>query len=87
MRHNNIYLIDLDNASSSNISCLVAKEENPWLWHKRAAYIHKKHLNKELVIVLPKIKFEKINYVLKDSKSSLKVTTTAFIKRTIRKSP
>jgi len=34
MGHNNIYLIDLDNASSSNITYLVAKEENPWLWHK-----------------------------------------------------
>ena len=31
MRHNNIYLIDLDNASSSDITCLVVKEENPWL--------------------------------------------------------
>jgi len=36
MRHNNIYLIDLDTASSSDITCLVVKEENPWLWHKRA---------------------------------------------------
>jgi len=27
MRHNNIYLIDLDNASSSDITCLVVKEE------------------------------------------------------------
>ena len=34
MRNNNIYLIDLDNASPNNIPCLVAKEENPWLWHK-----------------------------------------------------
>jgi len=34
MRHNNIYLIDLDKASSSDITCLVVKEENPWLWHK-----------------------------------------------------
>jgi len=34
MRHNNIYLIYLDNASSSDITCLVVKEENPWLWHK-----------------------------------------------------
>jgi len=63
MRNNNIYLIDLDNASSSNITCLVAKEENPWLWHKWAAHIHMQHLNKliskELVIGLPKIKFEK----------------------------
>jgi len=63
MRHNNIYLIDLDYASSSNITCLVAKEENPWLWHKRAAHIHMKQLNKliskDLVIRLPKIKFEK----------------------------
>ena len=63
MRHNNIYLIDLDNASSSDITCLVVKEENPWLWHKRAAHIHMQQLNKliskELVIGLSKIKFEK----------------------------
>ena len=29
MKHNNIYLVDLDNASSSNITCLLAKKENP----------------------------------------------------------
>ena len=29
MRYNNIYLIDLDNVSSSNITYLVVKEENP----------------------------------------------------------
>ena len=34
MRHNNIYLNDLDNASSSDITCSIAKKENPWLWHK-----------------------------------------------------
>jgi len=28
MRHNNIYLIDLDTASSIDITCLVVKEEN-----------------------------------------------------------
>jgi len=45
MRHNNIYLIDLDYASSSNITCLVAKEENPWLWHKKgSSYSHEKIL-------------------------------------------
>jgi len=43
MRYNNIYLIDLDNASSSDITCLVVKEKNPWL----------------LIISLPKIKFQK----------------------------
>jgi len=63
MRHNNIYLIDLDNASSSDITYLVAKEENPWLWHKRATHIHMQHLNKliskELVFGLPNMKFEK----------------------------
>ena len=63
MRHNNIYLIDLDNASSSDITRLVVKEENHWLWHKRAAHIHMQQLknliSKELVIGLPKIKFEK----------------------------
>jgi len=63
MRHNNIYLIDLNNASSSYITCLVAKEENLWLWHKRATHINMQHLkkliSKELVSGLQKIKFEK----------------------------
>ncbi|WVZ17702.1 hypothetical protein V8G54_010684 [Vigna mungo] len=63
VRHNNIYLIDIESASSHSITCLVVKEENPWLWHKRAAHIHMQHLNKliskDLVIGLPKLKFEK----------------------------
>ena len=42
---------------------VVKEEKNPWLWHKRAAHINMQQLNKliskELVIGLPKIKFEK----------------------------
>lgn len=29
--YNNIYLIDLENEYSKSITCLIDKEENPWL--------------------------------------------------------
>ena len=60
---NNIYVINLDIASSKTISCLVSKDEDPWLWHRRVAHIHMHPLNKliskELVLGLPKLNFEK----------------------------
>jgi len=62
-RLNNIYIMNLDIASSRTISCLVSKDEDPWLWHRRATHIHMHHLNKliskELVLDLPKLNFEK----------------------------
>ena len=45
MRHYKTYLIDLDTALSSDITCLVVKEENLWLWHKRAAHINMQQTN------------------------------------------
>ena len=62
-RINNVYMISLDDISSNDAQCLMTKEEESWLWHKRIAHIHMDHLNKlvtkELVISLPKIRFEK----------------------------
>ena len=62
-RIGNIYMINLDEVSSHDACCLLSKEENSWLWHRRIAHIHMDHLNKlvtkELVNGLPKIKFEK----------------------------
>ena len=58
---NNIYLLDLHNASFS-IHCLLTKEDDTWLWHKRLCHIHMQHFNrlngKQLVEGLPKLKFE-----------------------------
>ncbi|KAK2369267.1 putative mitochondrial protein [Trifolium repens] len=61
-RINNIFMIFLDD-SSLKVKCLMANNNDSWLWHKRAAHIHMEHLNKlakhDLVIGLPKIKFVK----------------------------
>jgi len=54
----------------SNVSCitssmnyLLSRNDEAWLWHRRLAHIHMHHLNrlvsKELVIGLPKLKFER----------------------------
>nr|KYP59264.1 Retrovirus-related Pol polyprotein from transposon TNT 1-94 [Cajanus cajan] len=63
-RIDNIYMLDLEHSITiSNTKCLITKEDNIWLWHRRAAHIHMDHLNKlsrkELVIGLPKLKFSK----------------------------
>jgi len=61
-RVNNVYMLDL-HYINSEINCLVAKCDETWLWHRRIAHIHMQHLtriaSKELVIGLPKLKFEK----------------------------
>jgi len=61
-RVNNVYMLDL-NCINSDINCLITKCDETWLWHRRIAHIHMHHLNriasKELVIGLPKLKFEK----------------------------
>jgi len=60
-RVNNVYLLDISHPSS--LGCLLTKHEESWLWHRRIAHIHMLHLNKliskDLVVGLPKFKFEK----------------------------
>ena len=62
-RINNIYMINLDSIDASSLKCLLTKEDESWLWHRRLAHIHLEHLNrlrtKDLVIGLPNIKFNK----------------------------
>jgi len=43
-RVNNIYLLDLHHASFS-IHCLLTKEDDTWLWHRRLCHIHMQHFN------------------------------------------
>jgi len=61
-RVNNVYMFDL-HCINYEINCLITKSNETWLWHRRIAHIHMQHLNKiaskELVIGLPKLKFEK----------------------------
>jgi len=60
-RINNVYLLDI--SSPTSIGCLLSKHDESWLWHKRITHIDMHHLNKliskDLVIGLPKLKFEK----------------------------
>ena len=61
-RKNNVYMIDL-NQKQNHDQCFLSKDDDPWLWHRRIAHINMEHLNKliskDLVIGLPKLKFEK----------------------------
>jgi len=57
-----VYMINLDKIPN-HAQCLLRKEDESWLWHMRIAHINMEHLNKliskDLVIGLPKLKFEK----------------------------
>ena len=59
----NIYLLNIEHALFHELSCLVSKMGDSWLWHRRAAHTNMHHLNhlvkKDLVIGIPKLKFEK----------------------------
>ncbi|VFQ87011.1 unnamed protein product [Cuscuta campestris] len=62
-RVDNINMFDLENSPSILAKCLITKEEETWLWHRRIAHVIMDHLNKlvskDLVIGVPKLKFEK----------------------------
>jgi len=49
--------------ASNSIQCLLTKDDDTWLWHRRLCHIHMHRLNrlnrKQLVEGLPKLKFEK----------------------------
>ena len=60
-RINNVYILNI--SSPCSIGCLLYKNDESWLWHRRIPHIHMNHLNKliskDLVTGLPKLKFEK----------------------------
>ncbi|VFQ93989.1 unnamed protein product [Cuscuta campestris] len=62
-RVDNIYMFDLENSPSTLAKCLITKEEETWLWHRRISHVNMDHLNKlvskNIVIGVPKLKFEK----------------------------
>jgi len=87
---NNVYVLDLDDVSSSGDKCLMAKNEDSWLWHKCLSHVHFDLLNKivfkDLVVELPKIKFEKDK--LCDVYQKGKQTRVSFVgTRVFHKSP
>ena len=66
-RSRNAYKLDWKNQSSKSI-CMLATNDQNWLWHKRFNHLNFKTLNnlcsKDLVDGLPKIKFHKDKSVL-----------------------
>ena len=53
-------MLNNEHASFHELSCLVSKIDDSWLWHRRAAHINMHHLNhlvkNDLVIDIPKLK-------------------------------
>ena len=63
-RHENVYVIHIDEIKFHNKSCSIANNVNDnWLWHKRIGNANMKTLSKlvknDFVIGLPKLKFDK----------------------------
>ena len=61
-RAKNVYMLNVSCITSS-MNCLLSRNDETWLRHRRLAHIRMYHLNrlafKELVIGLPKLKFER----------------------------
>ena len=63
-RHENVYVIYIEEIELNNESCLIANDVNDsWLWHRRLGHASMKTLSKlvknDLVIGLPKLNFNK----------------------------
>jgi len=61
-RVSNVYMLNISSIIPS-MNCLLSRDDESWLWHRRLEHIHMHHLNriasKDLVIGLPKLKFER----------------------------
>ena len=64
-RDRNIYVLNMKINHNLDM-CLIAKENDPWLWHKRFCHINFKAIHKisknDLVKGLPKMNF-KVNHI------------------------
>jgi len=85
-RVSNIYMLNVSCITCS-MNCLISRDDESWLWHRRLAHIHMHHLNriasKDLVISLPKLKFERNKLcgacqMGKQTKSSFKSINVSF---------
>ena len=56
-------MLNVEHASFHELGCLVSNIDDSWLWHCRVEHINIHHLyhlvRKDLVIGLPKLKFQK----------------------------
>jgi hypothetical protein len=80
VRVNNIYMLDLIEVPLTSPKCLVALNDDSWLWHRRLTHVNFYFLNKVvskvLVVGLPKIKISK--YHLCDACQMGKQTRVSF---------
>lgn len=62
-RVENVYMVNPDDVSMHGTKCLVTKNEDYWLLHRRLSHVHfdlpNKIASKNLVVGLPKVKFLK----------------------------
>jgi hypothetical protein len=58
-----LYLVDFDNSNAELDTCLIAKTNMGWLWHRRLAHVGMKNLHKllkgEHILRLTNVHFEK----------------------------
>lgn len=63
LRVNNIYMLNLNDVSSTSTKCLVTMSDDSWLCHRSLSHVNfdllNKVVSKDLVIGLSKIKFSK----------------------------
>ena len=61
-RHDNTYVLFVDDLLDQNIKCLASFVDKKWMWHKKHDHAHMRLIfkisQKELVIGLPKISFD-----------------------------
>nr|GEU32581.1 integrase, catalytic region, zinc finger, CCHC-type, peptidase aspartic, catalytic [Tanacetum cinerariifolium] len=80
-RGTDLYSITLQDTTSPNLICLMAKAtlSQAWLWHRRLAHLNFDTINllskNDIVVGLPKLKFIKIIFVLLVVSKSSAVTT------------
>lgn len=85
VRVNNVYMLNLIEVPLTSLKCLVALNDNSWLWHRRLAHVNfdllNKVVSKDLVVGLPKIKLSK--YHLCDACQVGKQTRVSFKSKNI----
>ena len=61
-RQGNVYVVYLDDLSSSNVCLMSKNEDESWLWHRRLGHVSMHVISKlcrnDLVIGLPKLSFD-----------------------------
>jgi hypothetical protein len=59
----NLYMVDFSKESISSLTCLIAKVDEGWLWHRRLGHINMRNLKRLLkgkhVVGLTNVSFEK----------------------------